>query len=63
MVQDLLILGYQNCQILFTKGLIMDKNNTRKDYDKFRKFGTENWFRLVVVAFLIMFSYQLNENW
>ena len=41
----------------------MDKNNTRKDYDKFRKFGTENWFRLVVVAFLIMFSYQLNENW
>jgi hypothetical protein len=39
----------------------MEKNNTHKDYNKLGKFGKENWFKLVILSFLIMFSYQLNE--
>jgi len=39
----------------------MEKNNAHKDYNKLGKFGKENWFKLVILSFLIMFSYQLNE--
>jgi len=35
-----------------------------EDYEKLSpimKFGTNNWFRLVVIGFLVIFTYQLNE--
>ena len=35
-----------------------------EDYQKLSpimKFGANNWFRLVVIAFFVIFSYQLNE--
>ena len=35
-----------------------------EDYEKLSpimKFWTNNWFRLVVIGFLVIFTYQLNE--
>ncbi|MDB9812158.1 hypothetical protein OAB74_00240 [Candidatus Pelagibacter sp.] len=35
-----------------------------EDYEKLSpimKFGTNNWFRLVVIGFLVIFTYQLNK--
>ena len=35
-----------------------------EDYQKLSpivKFGANNWFRLVVIGFLVVFTYQLNE--
>ena len=35
-----------------------------EDYEKLSpimKFGANNWFRLVVISFLVIFTYQLNE--
>ena len=35
-----------------------------EDYKKLSpimKFGANNWFRLVVIGFLVIFTYQLNE--
>ena len=35
-----------------------------EDYEKLSpiiKFGANNWFRLVVISFLVIFTYQLNK--